>query len=291
MRVKWSHLSNGAFIEFPMWTIAVAFDSVPIPPGGGLIPISPGGMGIPPGPHITSMLEAHPNEVRPGQMLEVRLLDDKAKVMRAHTGIPLQWFEMEAGYPLFAPAGVIVGGWPLPGPGRYQFDFLVDGIVIGKGPDLYAHLGGGDIPAPPGLPAKGFELEWAHMAHKVEYRGGFPIIEKIMEFHVLPQGTSGVFNGFYVCSISGGTRVGRQHRFSLEMRDANGKTMRHFNEGPITFESARAGHLYRAMMAMTMENVLFPKPGEYEFVASIDGNPVGGMTFWIVPKSQDSPTN
>jgi hypothetical protein len=99
----------------------------------------------------------------------------------------------------------------------------------------------------------------------------------------MPPGTSAVYNGYYAAMISGGTQVGRRHKFRVEMRDAGGELLRKFNESRVYFETAGPGHLRGGYRVVSLHDVQFPGVGEYEFVAFVDGQRVGSSEFWVIP--------
>jgi hypothetical protein len=284
MRVRWIHLSMGAMIEFPRWTLVPLIQVIPVPEGGGIIPRGEASHGNPAGPVVTFTLEGHHNEITGTEQLALELLDDQEVVV--HSGLnsdPPQWYEVGPGYPLMWPGGISVGGWPIPRPGRYRFRLTIDGTPLQSNLEFYAQAGDTPIPPPADVPTEGFELLWSHIVEDVG-GSGLPVLQRITEVVPIPPGAGVILNGYHAALIRGGSAIKRKQACQLELRDANGNLARRFDRGLISFGSAGPGHHYNAFVATKLRNVVLPRTGEWEFVVTLNGKRIGSSEVWLLPQ-------
>jgi hypothetical protein len=230
-------------------------------------------------------IEAESGEEEQGQIIDVEIRDSSENVLSARRGIPAAWRDLGTNYPKLLTMGFQMPPMPLPGPGRYKVVAAVNGQLTNDEVEFFATNPDGSLPVDLGKPAPAnwTALEWGHLCfHMAPDPRGFLWVNQVTDFYPTPTDQQLVFNGGFVFTLSFGPGQGPYHKALVEFVGPNSQVLRRFDEQDIVAVAARPGQWYRALCAMTVNNLVIPGPGDYAFRISADGGFVGSVEYPVI---------
>lgn len=163
VRMRYAHCCVGITEAYMFATLKHVVSGMVVPPTG------PGRFPIP--SMLVSSFVAHGGAPGPRE-LTVSFTDNRINILNSTTG-PLEFKALEPGYPVTAHQALELIDTEIPGPGVYYFDFIVDGVHVGRLPLMaVADTPDWKFPTDPvnlGRYARpGIMLDWGHVLDRVE---------------------------------------------------------------------------------------------------------------------------
>jgi hypothetical protein len=212
--------------------------------------------------------------------LTVTFTDNQTNIVNA-TVVPVNFKVNEPGYPALAHSATDLDQMPIPSPGIFYFDFLVDNVHIGRLPILVMSQAG-TPPAGRVQPARragqGIVLDWGHLMDRFEhYPDGTLSLFHVYEVWPVLTDAAQPFgmDTRMLLQVSAPTTFVGDHRLAIVALDADGNRIGDV-AGSISLAEVFPGRALGWQWA-DLRTLGFPSTGDYVLDMLVDGQRVGGV--------------
>jgi len=230
---------------------------------------------------LASAFVAHGGAPGPRE-LTVAFTDNRINILNSTTG-PLEFKTLGAGYPITAHQALELIDMEIPGPGVYYFDFIVDGVDVGRLPlMMIADTPARRLPTEPlqlGRFARpGIMLDWGHLLDRFEHHAeGTLTLHHVYEVWPVLTSPSEPFamDAKLLLQLSAPVSFAGEHRLSVHARDADGQRIGDVSGG-FTLGAVFPGRV-TGWHWVDLKGLGFPGIGDYSLEVLADDDPVGSV--------------
>jgi hypothetical protein len=271
--MRYAHLCLGVTEELIFATIEHVMSGVIVPArGAGRFPVPS---------MLASAFVAYGGAPGPRELM-VAFTDNRLNILNGTTG-PLEFKAREPGYPVTAHQALELEDMGVPGPGVYYFDFIVEGVHVGRLPlMMIADTPDRKYPTDPlqlGRFARpGIMLDWGHLLDRFEqHPDGTLTLHHVYEVWPVLTNPSEPFemDAKLLLQLSAPASFAGEHRLAVRAHDADGELIGDV-AGGFTLAPIFPGRV-TGWQWVDLKTLGFPSIGDYTLEVLADDDRIGSI--------------